>query len=148
MARLKLDFPEPVIFATELEVRADSINYGGHVGNDRFLSLAQEARIRLFRALGYKNEAGMAGHIGVILTDAALIYKSQLFLGDQLRIEMSLTDMNKYGFDFYYRILNLTSDKLGAVIKTGVIGFDYDIDKICPFPEEFFERLKNIKADQ
>ena len=47
MGRLKLDFPEPVIFATELEVRADSINYGGHVGNDRFLSLAQEGKLRV-----------------------------------------------------------------------------------------------------
>ena len=147
MARIKLDFPEPIIFSTELEVRADSINYGGHVGNDKFLSLAQEARIRLFRALGYKNEAEMAGHIGVIMTDAAIVYKSQLFIGDQLRIEMSLTDMNKYGFDFYYRILNLTSDKMGAIVKTGVIGFDYDSDKICPFPEEFFERLEKIGTD-
>jgi acyl-CoA thioester hydrolase len=144
MARVKLEFPEPGIFSTELEVRSDSINYGGHVGNDKYLTLAQEARIRLFRALGYKNEADMENNTGVILSDAAINYRSQLYLGNQLRIEISIVDQNKYGFDFYYRITNMDNGKIAAIIKTGVVGFNYDKNKIGGFPEEFFLKVNTL----
>jgi len=145
MVRLKLDFPEPAIFSTDIQVRVDDINYGGHVGNDRFLTLIQEARIRLFRALGYRDEASILNQTGIIITDAALVYKSELFLGDKVRIEIGITDQNKYGFDFFYRINNLESNKISAIIKTGVVSFDYSLGKVIQFPEEFFERLKNLE---
>ena len=39
MARIRLSMPEKFIFTTELPVRITDLNYGGHVGNDVFLSL-------------------------------------------------------------------------------------------------------------
>jgi len=143
MARIKLDFPEPVIYSTDLHVRVDDINYGGHVGNDRFLTLIQEARLRLFRDLGYKDEATISDKTGIIVTDAAIVYKSELFLGDKVQIDISISDRNKYGFDFFYRINNLVKNKISAIIKTGVVSYDYGNSKVVTFPEDFFERLKN-----
>jgi 4-hydroxybenzoyl-CoA thioesterase len=143
MARIKLGFPEPMIYSTDLHVRVDDINYGGHVGNDRFLTLIQEARLRLFRDLGYKDEASIQDKTGIIVTDAAVVYKSELFLGDKVQIDISISYRNKYGFDFFYRINNLMNNKISAIIKTGVVGYDYGKSKVVPFPEEFFERLKN-----
>ena len=46
MARVKLEIPELLPFATELEVRVGDVNYGGHLGNDALLGLLHEARIR------------------------------------------------------------------------------------------------------
>ena len=145
MARLKLDFPEPAIYSTDIQVRVDDINYGGHVGNDRFLTIIHEARLRLFRDLGYKDEGSILDQAGIIVTDAALVYKSEIFLGDKIRIEISIADRNKYGFDFFYRINNLSNNKISAIIKTGVVSFDYSRSKVIQFPEEFFERLRNLE---
>ena len=41
MARLHLDLPEHFIYATDLTVRVNDLNYGGHVGNDNMLVLMQ-----------------------------------------------------------------------------------------------------------
>jgi len=56
MPRLTLDLPSQFIFSTVLTVRHNDINYGGHVGNDSFLSLMQEARIVFYRQLGFRGE--------------------------------------------------------------------------------------------
>ena len=44
MERIKLNLPEQFLFSTNIAVRITDINYGGHVGNDSFLSLIHEAR--------------------------------------------------------------------------------------------------------
>ena len=46
MSRIKLALPDRWTFSTELPVRISDINYGGHLGNDAVLALAQEARVR------------------------------------------------------------------------------------------------------
>ncbi|MBA4055991.1 MAG: thioesterase, partial [Marivirga sp.] len=106
MARLQIDLPEIFLFRTELTVRASDLNYGGHVGNDTMLTLLQEARIRLYRQLGFKDELSFEGSIGQIIADAAIQYKSESFLGDILVIEIAVSDFNKYGFDMLYRVTN------------------------------------------
>ena len=145
MARIKLEFPEEILFSTDIEVRASDINYGGHVGNDKFLSFVQDARIQLLQALGYKNEVSLKGNIGMIVTDAALIYKSQLFLGDKIKIQISISNRNKYGFDFYYRVISIESERIVTIVKTGVVGFDYNKNKVVAFPEDFFIRCESLR---
>lgn len=46
MARIKLNFPEEVVFSTEIDIRITDLNYGGHVANDVFLGLAHEVRLQ------------------------------------------------------------------------------------------------------
>ena len=145
MARIQLEFPEPVIYTTDLSIRVDDINYGGHVGNDKFLTLVQEARVRMFRAMGYENEASIEEGKGIIVTDAALVYKSELFLGDQVRIEISTADEKKFAVDFYYRITNLSNDKVSAIVKTGALSYDYLKRRITAFPEDFFNNLRTLQ---
>ncbi len=60
MARVKLDLPETFLFATEVILRLSDINYGGHVGNDAVLVLAQEARMRFLSSRGW-SELDVAG---------------------------------------------------------------------------------------
>ena len=145
MARIQLEFPEPVIFKTELGIRVDDINYGGHVGNDRFLTLVQEARIRMFRAMGYRNEASIEEGRGIIVTDAALIYKSELFLGDEIQVEIGIADEKKFAVDIYYRITNLSNGKISALVKTAALSYNYVNRTIVPFPEYFFDKLRGLR---
>ncbi len=49
MARVQIDFPEHFCFTTDIDVRITDLNYGGHLGNDKFLSIAHEARVRFLK---------------------------------------------------------------------------------------------------
>ena len=52
MPRLKIIFPDQVLFTAELCVRVDDINYGGHLSNDAVLRLAHEARLLWLDSFG------------------------------------------------------------------------------------------------
>lgn len=144
MARIKISEPEKYIFSTELEIRISDINYGGHLGNDRVLLLAHEARIRFLKKLGYSENN--IETLGIIMTDAAVIYKSEGFLGDTINIEIGISEISGLGFDLIYSMKNITSGKMLALVKTGVVFFDYNSRKMKPVPNEFirsFSRLEN-----
>ena len=59
MARIQVDLPEKFLFTTEITVRASDLNYGNHVGHDTILTLMQEARVKFYNTLGYKNELNL-----------------------------------------------------------------------------------------
>lgn len=143
MPRLQLDFPDETKFTCELTVRAADLNYGNHVGNDSILTLMQEARIQFYRSLGYRNELSFEGTIGHIVADAAVVYKSETFLGNILVIEVALTDFNKYGFDMFYRLRNKETGKDVAIGKTGIVFFDYEKRKVASIPAGFLEKMKS-----
>jgi acyl-CoA thioester hydrolase len=141
MARLHLTIPDSVIFSTELYVRASDLNYGGHLGHDAVLTLMQEARVQFYRQLGFENEVKFEGNIGQVIADASVVYKSESFLGDLLRIEVAVADFSKYGFDMYYRITHKGTGKEVALGKTGIVCFDYERKKVASIPPVLLARL-------
>lgn len=142
MARLTLDLPDHFIFKTELQVRVNNVNYGGHVGNDSMLTLMQDARIIFYQKSGFKSELKFEGNVGHIISDALVLYQSESFLGDLLQIEIGVTDFSKYGFDMVYLVTNLTTGKETARGKTGIVCFDYEKRKVAPIPAILLEKLK------
>ena len=141
MARVELTLPDKFIFETQLTVRASDLNYGNHVGNDRILTLMQEARVLFYQSLGFKNEMSFEDSIGHVIADAVVVYKSEAFLADVLRIEIAIADLSKYGFDVYYRIVNQHNKEV-AQGKTGVVCFDFEKRKVAPVPGKLLEKLK------
>jgi YbgC/YbaW family acyl-CoA thioester hydrolase len=146
MARIKLELPEKLCFETELPVRVSDLNYGGHVGNDRMLSLMQEARVIFYRSLGFKDEVNLEGSIGQIVADAVVMYKAESFLGDILTVKIYLEDLNRFGFDMLYLIQNKITGKEIARGKTGIVCFDYLSRKVAPVPLTLQEALKSING--
>ncbi len=144
MARIEIQLPEKFIFQTEITVRVSDLNYGNHVGNDRVLKLMQEARTLFYRSLGFENEVKLEGSIGQIVSDAAIAYKAESFLGDILRFEIAVENFNKYGFDFFYRVSNKVTGKEVAHAKTGIVCFDYSKRKIASIPEVLMVKLKSL----
>lgn len=140
MARVKIDLPEKFFFKTEIPVRITDLNYGGHVGNDTLLGILHESRMQLFTSLGYTSELAIEG-IGVIMTDVAMVYKSETFYGDVMVVELAANDFNKYGFDVVYRVYCKQSGKDIAHAKTGIVCFDYEKRKIATLPEAFKNKL-------
>lgn len=139
MARIDLHFPEPALFRTEIPVRIDDINFGGHLGHDSVLTLAHELRARFFSSAGY-SELNIEGY-GIIVADAAIVYRGEAFYGDILTAEVSAGDIAEKSFDLYYRFEKPERSPV-AVAKTGIVIFDYSIRKAVPIPQGFLRLLK------
>src|SRR6476659_2414375 len=102
MERVKIHLPDTFAFSTSITIRITDLNYGGHVGNDIFLSLMQEARQQFLMSHGYK-ELSFEGY-GLNLADASIEYKRELNHGDAIKISVALSGVDKYGFDLYYKM--------------------------------------------
>ena len=135
MGRIQIKLPQKFTFTTDLEVRISDINYGNHLGNDAILRLIHEARVRFLKQHGY-SELDIAG-LGLIMTDVAIVYKSQGYYADSLRIEVAAAEPTRYGCDIYYRITNTATGREVARAKTGIVLFDYVANKMARLPEEF-----------
>lgn len=143
MARLQLDLPTHFIYATDLSVRVNDLNYGAHVGNDNMLVLMQQARIEFYRANGFNDEVSFEGKVGQVIADALVIYKAEAFLGDVLTIQLAIADISKYGFDMLYLVTNRATGKEVARGKTGIVCFDYERRKVASIPAQLFAVISN-----
>ncbi len=135
--RPKIKLPAEFPFSTEMAVRVSDVNYAGHLSNDRVLSFLHEARARYFKQHGF-TELNVEGY-GTIMTDAVLIYKSEAFHGDLLRIEIAAGAFHRYGCHFYYRVTNRDSGREVARAQTGMVFYDYQQNKMVPMPPRFLE---------
>jgi acyl-CoA thioester hydrolase len=133
MPRVKLDLPAKTVFTTEIPARISDINYRGHLGNDSLLSILHEARVQFLKKFGF-TETNIGG-VGIIMSDAVLVYKAEVFHGDTLTIEIGVDDLQAVGADITYRVL--VGGKEAARAKTGIVFFDYTNRKIAQTPHAF-----------
>ncbi len=141
MNRIKISLPNTFEFFTTLTIRVTDLNYGGHVGNDRFLSLIQEARQQFLLSFGYE-ELSIAG-VGLIMTDVAIEFKNELNYGDLVKIWVTADGFDKLGFDLFYKmeIVNGDEPKLAGKAKTGMLCYDYVNKKKASVPDEVIKKL-------
>ena len=135
MARIEIALPASFPFATEIPVRITDVNYGGHVGNDAILSIAHEARVRLFAAHGWK-ELDVAG-AAIIMADAAIVYGAEGFHGMVLRVEVAVADLRSRACDLVYRITDTATGVEIARVKTGIVFRDPGTGRIVSIPAPF-----------
>ena len=135
MARINIKLPGKFAYSTQIKLRISDINYGGHLAHDSILSITHEARVRFLKSLGYTEE-NIEGP-GLILSDAALVYKSEAFYGQTLLVEIAVTDFSKYGCDLIYKLSDKKNLKEIARAKTGIVFFDYKKREICRVPKKF-----------
>ena len=141
MERIKLNLPDTFSFTTTIPIRISDVNYGGHVGNDSFLSLLHEARLRFLNQFGY-SEINVEG-IGLIMSDVGIEYKKELAYGDIINISVAATGFDRLGFDLYYLIELVEGDKktIAGKAKTGMLCFDYTTKKKASIPAAAIEKL-------
>jgi acyl-CoA thioester hydrolase len=135
MARLVLELPEIFAFRDEITVHISEINHANHVGADGILTLLNEARIRFLTRYNYK-ELDIEGY-GIIIADAAVIYKSEAFHGDVLEVEITVRDFSRYGCDFVYRLTNKKTRREVARANTRIVFFDYQKREKAAVPAKF-----------
>lgn len=131
MSRIKIQLPPVFPFSTTISIRITDLNYGGHVGNDTVLTLFHEARMQFLGSLGY-TELNVEG-IGLIMSDAVLEFKQEIFYGDKVTAHVAAMDFSRVGFDLYYK-LTREGNEILATAKTGMICFDYSRKKVVGLP--------------
>ena len=141
MARVKIAIPLSYHFFTTIPVRVTDINYGGHVGNDAVISIVHEARMQYLLHHGL-TELEFSG-VGLIMGDLAVEFKAESFYGDRINIAIASTEFTRVGFDIIYELSKETTGKniVVALVKTGMICFDYNSKKVSSLPQGIKERL-------
>ena len=141
MARIKIAVPEQFSFSCQIAVRITDINYGGHVGNDTILTIVHETRMQFLNSLGF-TEMNFGG-IGMIMADAAIEFKNELFYGDSVIASVAVADISKIGFDLIYKLEKEEDKKIVAIAKTGMICYDYTTKKITTIPEVALKKISS-----
>ena len=141
--RTKKINPGKPCFETRMSVQVGDINYGNHVGNERYLLFAQETRIRFLQTIGC-SEVKFGPH-GLVLTEAHVEYFHELFYGEEMLIRLSVGEPSRASFDCFYEIIveRPSGPVNAAVIKTAMVCFDYQERKVRSIPES----LKLVLAD-
>ncbi len=149
MPRLEIDFPEEPLFTTELPIRIDDLNYGGHLANDRVLAIAQETRLRFLVAHGFRSELDVggaavdeiAGRTGLIMSEAAVVYRAEGRYGMVLRVDLAPSAVRTRGFDLLYRMSDTGTGQEIARARTAMLCFDYAARKVVSLPDQLLRAL-------
>lgn len=133
MARVQLAPLPAYSFRTELTVRTTDLNYGGHLGNDRLLSLVHEARVAWLAGHGWTELA--CGGPGLIMGDTAIVYQAEAHAGDRLRFEVEAGEPTRCGFRLFYRVTRPADGAAVALVENGMVCFDYQGRRIARLPD-------------
>ena len=124
-----------------LPVSIADINYGQHMGNDRFLAFFHEARLNFLASLG-ASEIDIGEGTGLIMTEANLRYLGQVLRGDILETTVDVIEVKKSGFVLGYEMIRRQDGKRVASGTTALCAFKYTEGKLARLPAPFKEALE------
>ncbi|MFC0036228.1 acyl-CoA thioesterase [Cardiobacterium valvarum] len=122
---------------SRLTVRIGDINYGGHLGHDRLITLLHQARIELLHALG-ATETDCFG-AGLIMRHLTCDYRGEAFLNDTLDIAMRVDNLRNAAYTLQYSVTS--GDRPIAAAAAEMVAYDYQRHKIIALPPAFADAL-------
>jgi acyl-CoA thioesterase FadM len=135
MARMQIEFPEDVLFCHEMDIRIDDVNYGGHLGHDRVVSLLHEARVCFFRSFG-ASELDTDG-LPLMIVELAVSYRGEGFAGQRLKIEIGAGEVASRRADLLYRVNEADQDRIIALARTRLVFYDRKKNRAALVPSTF-----------
>jgi len=114
-------------FTMPYRVRIADVNYGGHVANSAVLNFFQEARIAYLQNLGGYSELNIGHGRGVILPEAHVCYRAEMYHNDHLEIGVRVKSLSRSSFAMEYRIER--DGDVTAEGETALVCFDYSVRK-------------------
>lgn len=126
-------------YAGTYQVRVGDINYGGHMGNDKALLLFHDARLYFLEGLGF-SESNIGGP-GIIMSDAHVYFKKEVFKGDELKAYIHIEELKSISFVMHYTILRDDIEVMNG--NTKLISFDYEGRRIVKLPGDFIKKISS-----
>jgi acyl-CoA thioester hydrolase len=127
-------------FSTTLDVRISDINYGGHLGNDRYLAFFHEARLRYLKQFGL-SEANIGDGAGLIMTESHVNYKAEAFLGDVIEVRIGISETKGSRFLMEYEMIRPSDQRVIGTGYTRLAAFDYSARKLARLPQSFMDKI-------
>jgi 4-hydroxybenzoyl-CoA thioesterase len=81
--------------------------------------------------------------VSIIMSDSVILYKSQAFYGESLRVQIAVKDFSNFGCDIYYLVRERESGRVIVQAKTGIAFFNYEERKLAPVPEKFQQQFRS-----
>ena len=132
-------------FTIPYRVRVVDVNYGGHVANSAVLNFFQDARIAYLQNLGGYSELNVGGGCGVILPEAHVRYRAEMFHDDALEIGVRVKHLSRSSFTMEYRIER--NGALTAEGETALVCFDYQAKKTRRLDQLFREQVEAFEGE-
>jgi four helix bundle protein len=143
MSHQEILFPSKTLFSTEIPIRKIDLSMDLHVSFASILDLVFEAHLQFFEFLGY-SVTDIHGK-SIIFANLQIQYQGELFYKDQVRVDVSISNMQEKYFDLYFRLMKNESVPV-SLIKIRVLCFDYSTRKVSelptPFKDKFPEEVK------
>lgn len=131
------------IFYFERRAYLTDTNFFGNVYYAQYFDFIGEAREEYLKfMLGENFEAFMALGLGMATVDASIVYKNEILLYDDIRIEMSVDEMSKAKIYFDFKIFNIATGKPHAFAKM-TVGFTKN-KKPVGIPFLFSQGVKDL----
>lgn len=127
------------MFEMEYEVRVSDINYGGHMGNEVALIIFQQARIELFKSIGF-SEMNVGDGVATIQKNAQVEYLGECHLGDRLKVRIVNIDLKRSNINIFYEVYS--DEKTVLTGSTLIVAYRYSERKIGRFSEEFLRKIE------
>jgi acyl-CoA thioesterase FadM len=123
-------------FRARYAVRIGDINYGGHMGNDKYLLLFHDARLAFLASLGV-SEKDIGGGAGLIMSEVQVRFQAEIFLGDELEVSVGPRDVQASRFALDYQVTRIGDGTEAASGFTTMAAFDYAKRRVTRLPEAF-----------
>jgi 4-hydroxybenzoyl-CoA thioesterase len=144
MPRATLQEQSNYEFQYNTTIHTRDLNYANHLGNDSVVGMLQDARVDLFKSLGYRELDLGDGKTGIIIGDLVVNFKAEGFLFEKLRIDCHINDISDKSFRIFYRIVKAQENTIIALAETGIVAFDYTTRQVAILPSNFVKALKEF----
>ncbi len=133
MERVLINKPEKILYKQHFKIVEADINEVNHMGNERVLVFVNSIKEGFFRELKLNANAPTEG---IIFANHSINYKNEGFLGDEIVCHVSVKNITECSFDLISHFIKSNSTTL-AIVRTGIVYYDYEKRKIKPLPESF-----------
>ena len=124
------------------EIYTFHIDFAGHVSNIVYVQWMEIGRLKLLAAAGLPVEK-IIHDFGLLptLIETKIRYKQQLFLGDQVRVEVWLSRLKNVSAIMEFRFFNQRRQLVATGCRTGLF-IDAQTHRPTPLPKDAHQRFQ------
>ncbi|MBU0512839.1 MAG: acyl-CoA thioesterase [Chloroflexi bacterium] len=131
-------------FYHPIEVRYGDLDPQGHVNNARYLTYMEQARVNYVRAVGMW-DGGSFLHLGIIMADARITFKSPILWGQTIRVGVSIVRLGRKSMDSIYSIEDTQSGRILADGSSVLVAYDYKSSSTIPIPDHWRQIIADFE---
>ncbi|MCL1925883.1 MAG: nitroreductase family protein [Syntrophorhabdaceae bacterium] len=131
------------VFETDIQLRFRDTDAMGHVNNATVVSYLEVGRLRFLVEL-FGGE--QVRNIPFIIADVSCSYRAPIFLHDQVRVRIWITDISRSSYRFRYEIFNPADGRIFVEAETVQVMYDYKAKQTIPLPPAFLDVVREYVA--